>query len=95
MCREGLSPGLDHVFGEGARLYFPLYSRVDRGTALWGSLTAAQQRQEQRAGLAAKQEPELGPMQSYMTQKAVLWDEVGACAYVVRPEGRCGRAQVI
>lgn len=44
MCREELPPGPEQLFEEGCRLFFPLNSRVDRGEASWGSLTAAQQR---------------------------------------------------
>ena len=44
MCREELPPGPEQLFEEAGRFFFPFNSRVDRGEASWGSLTAAQQR---------------------------------------------------
>ncbi len=45
MCRTELPPGPEQLFEEGARLFFPLRSRVNRGDFAWGALPLIEQKQ--------------------------------------------------
>lgn len=45
MCRTELPAGPKQLHDEGARLFFPILSRVDRGCLAWNALPPAEQRQ--------------------------------------------------